>query len=212
MWEIRRYWIVTVLLFSLCTAGGWATAVLNPRIAGASMEQIVELFDSKGLYEEEPGAASPDFSGEGDDGGIEIKINAARLIANNLVAMGYCMVLGFLPFLCLPVLPLVLNAGIIGLMGGAMHLGGMEIWVFLASLAPHGIFEMPSLFISCALGFYLSVGLARKIFRSRKAKPGKVLLGETMRLFVLAVVPLTVLAGLTEAYVTPHIMFWLLSL
>lgn len=209
LWAIRWYWTAAILIFAVFTAGAWATAALNPRIAGDSLEKIVETFDAKGIYESEPDIGNAGFDGEA---GAQVKINVFRLIMSNLMAMGYSMVLGFLPFVCLPALTLAMNAAIIGLMGGAMQLGGMKTWVFLASLAPHGIFELPSLFISCGLGLYLSVGLGRKIFRSRKAKSGKALLGETMRLFVLAVVPLTVLAGVTETYVTPRVMFWLLSL
>ena len=106
-------------------------------------------------------------------------------------------------------LPLILNAAIIGAVGGGLSLAGVNpTGLFVLGVLPHGIFELSALLFSYGMGFYLSLSLARLIIRSRKSKPLLEVLKEIFRAFVWIVAPFTILAGLIEAYITPLLLAW----
>ena len=198
--QIKWYIITTLLLFLLSTAGSWALFSHNELLTANVVSQIDELFESKNLYEE------PEFDSAGPEG---LRINGVKLIASNLVAMATGMLLGLIPFLFLPALPLILNAAIIGAVGGGLSLAGVNpTGLFVLGVLPHGIFELSALLFSYGMGFYLSLSLARLIIRSRKSKPLLEVLKEIFRAFVWIVAPFTILAGLIEAYITPLLLAW----
>lgn len=234
LWSLRTYFLVALSLFAAGVALAWVTVAQNPQLAQDAVGSIGQMFEAKDLYEEIPaeetepdGPAPPAETEDGWEGGdfgdaqqpeetrqepeTTMRIKAPRLILNNLVAMLFCILLGFIPFLFVTFLPLFFNGVIIGMLGGALSLSGMSVGMFLLLLAPHGILEIPCFLLSCAMGFYLSLGLARKIFRSKKAQPFGQIMKELLRAYLLLIFPLTVLAGLAEAYVTPLLMGWLLG-
>lgn len=233
LWSLRSYFIVSLSVFIAGTALAWVTVAKNPQLAQDAVGAIGQMFEAKDLYEEIPAEEtdsdspappeeaedeweSGDFEdGEGADTWEEpetaMRIKAPRLILNNLAAMLFCVMLGFIPFLFVTFIPLFFNAVIIGMLGGALSLTGMSAGMFALLLAPHGILEIPCFLLSCSMGFYLSLGLARKIFRSKKAQPFGQIMKELARAYLLLIFPLTVLAGLAETYVTPLLMGWLLG-
>lgn len=100
-------------------------------------------------------------------------------------------------------------------LGFAPGLVGMNLSDFLIAITPHGIFEIPALILSAAVGLKFAVSVlqacigyvfpspgytGRELFLNR-IKPG----WYSVRLFAL-IIPLLVLAALVEAYVTPQIM------
>lgn len=232
VWSLRGYFIVALSIFIAGTSLAWVTVARNPQLAQDAVGAIGQLFEAKNLYEQvppeetDPGGPPPAEPEDGwedwefDDAGppdpdqepeMNLRIKAPRLIWNNLVAMFFCVLLGFIPFLFVPALPLFFNAVIVGMLGGALSLTGMSVGSFLLFLAPHGIFEIPCILLSCAMGFYLSLGLARMIIRSPKAQPFGKVMKEVSRTFLLLIIPLTALAGILETYVTPLLMDWMLG-
>lgn len=213
LWSLRSYFIVAMVLFIVFTAAAWGVVVRYPEMTESTLSGISAIFSEKDLYEPDPEADWDYVPGEIQPGGVDqpLRINAVRLIASNLAAMAYCVLLGLVPFLFLPMFPLLMNAFIIGAMGGALQTLGMGPGFFLGALAPHGIFELPSLLLSCALGLSLSWGLARKIFHSRWARPFGELVWNSVKVYLVIVLPLTVLAGFLEAYVTPLVMNWMMG-
>lgn len=198
--QIKWYIVTTLLLFLLGTAGSWALFSHNELLTANVVSQIDELFESKELYEE-PETESAEPQG--------LRINGIKLIASNLVAMATGMLLGVIPFLFLPALPLILNAVIIGAVGGGLSLAGVNpAGLFLVGVLPHGIFELSALLFAYGMGFYLSLSLARMIVNSRKRRPLSEVFKEIFRAFVWIVAPFTIIAGIIEAYLTPLLLAW----
>lgn len=130
---------------------------------------------------------------------------AGRIIFHNLRAMAVGVALGLVPVLFLPLVSLLMNAVIIGLMGAFSLANGLSIGLFLAAIVPHGILELPAIFISLGLGMQLCLCLTRKVFRSPKSGPFMDTALDLLRTFVLVIVPLALAAGLVETYITPLI-------
>ena len=68
--------------------------------------------------------------------------------------------------------------------------GALVLW----KLLPHGIFELPALFISLGLG----VKLGAFIFKKNKIKTLKIYLFESARVFVFVILPLLFIAAIIE--------------
>lgn len=199
--SIRRYLALCAAAFLLVTALSWLAILQFPTAAQSAMASITELMESKDLLETES-PSGPEMS----EAPEEVRINASKLITSNLVAMGMGVALGAVPFLFLPLLPLLLNSLLIGVLGGALQTSGLSAGYFFIAVAPHGIFEIPALLIAYSLGFCLCLTLAGNIIRSRRARSLRGTLMGIARTFVLIVTPLTIVAGLVEAYVTPLII------
>ena len=146
-------------------------------------------------------AFNEDIAGSGivqEDGSF----NVLALFTNNLRAMLLGVLYGFIPFLYLPALALGVNAAILGML--ASLIDGQ--WLLLAAgILPHGIFELPALFLSLAAGLCLCKNINVYIRKNEKGVM-KPLLLNILRVVVLLVVPLLVLAAVAETYVTPALM------
>ncbi len=146
-------------------------------------------------------AFNEDIAGSGivqEDGSF----NVLALFTNNLRAMLLGVLYGFIPFLYLPALALGVNAAILGML--ASLIDGQ--WLLLAAgILPHGIFELPALFLSLAAGLCLCKNINVYIRKNEKGVM-KPLLLNILRVVVLLVLPLLVIAAVMETYVTPALM------
>ena len=146
-------------------------------------------------------AFNEDIAGSGivqEDGSF----NVLALFTNNLRAMVLGVLYGFIPFLYLPALALGVNAAILGML--ASLIDGQ--WLLLAAgILPHGIFELPALFLSLAAGLCLCKNINVYIRKNEKGVM-KPLLLNILRVVVLLVLPLLVFAAVMETYVTPALM------
>jgi uncharacterized membrane protein SpoIIM required for sporulation len=95
---------------------------------------------------------------------------------------------------------MVLNGVMIGVIGMACWLAGMSValWSFVA---PHGVLELPAIFIAGGAGLRVGLGLLFPGTLPRRdslASAGT----EAVRLLV-GVVPILILAGIIEAFISP---------
>lgn len=95
---------------------------------------------------------------------------------------------------------MVFNGVMIGVIGVACWLGGMSLplWSFVA---PHGVLELPAIFIAGGAGFRIAQGLLFPGWLPRSqslAQAG----GEAVRL-LLGTVPTLIVAGLIEGFFSP---------
>lgn len=82
---------------------------------------------------------------------------------------------------------IILTNGIaIGLVGMILGISGMPVMSYVMGLLPHGIVELPALFLACAIGMY---GLSE----------------ESWRIASVPALMLLVAAGI-ESYITPLVM------
>lgn len=112
-------------------------------------------------------------------------------LQSSFFAMLFGVVLGFVPFLVI-----VINGYILGFVASkTVALEGAGI---LWELLPHGIFELPAVFISTGLG--LRLGLFLIICRKKTWDEFRNLLINVFRVFIFIVVPLLIVAAIIEGW------------
>ncbi len=110
---------------------------------------------------------------------------------NNLTSSFLAMILGF--FLGIfPLISSISNGYILGFISSlSVQNEGLSV---LYRLLPHGIFELPAIFISLAMG--LKIGTF--IFRKNRKIPLKEYFLNSLRTFILIVIPLLIIAAIIE--------------
>lgn len=163
-----------------------------------------------GLFAEQAQAIVESFMAEVQQSGLVDEngsISLAALFGNNLQATLTATVMGFVPFVFLPVFSLALNGAVIGAvlaLSGAM---GMQTGqMVLLGLLPHGIFEIPAIMLGVAMGLYL----CRQMNGTLRKRPGtpriEAVLPHLCRVAVFGVVPLLAAAAVIETFVTPLLL------
>lgn len=142
---------------------------------------------------------------------VDGEISAIGLMKNNIMACLIMVLLGLIPYLFLPFLSLILNGIIIGAALGLMvsNVGSFGYLTFIAAILPHGIFEIPAMILSFALGVSLCKFLMDKL-NHRPTSTGKVFFLNLSKMFLSVCIPLLIIAGLVEAYITPIILLKLI--
>jgi len=128
---------------------------------------------------------------------------AAAIFLNNMVKTLGVILLGTL----LGVIPgcfLILNGAVLGMV---LSLSGQVRghWVTLLSLLPHGMLELPAVFLGTATGIMMGTSMARKLFATSASKIGTEL-GHALKFFCTVIVPLLLVAAIVEAFVTPSLV------
>jgi uncharacterized membrane protein SpoIIM required for sporulation len=92
------------------------------------------------------------------------------------------------------------NGILIGVIGTACHLSGMslKLWSFVA---PHGVLELPAIFIAGGAGFKIAYSLLFPGFLPRRESIARA--GSDAVKLLLGCVPILVIAGTIEAFVSP---------
>jgi uncharacterized membrane protein SpoIIM required for sporulation len=95
---------------------------------------------------------------------------------------------------------LLFNGLLIGVIGTACALSGMSLalWSFVA---PHGVLELPAIFIAGGAGLRLAQGLLFPGFLPRRLSLARA--GTDALELILGCVPMLIVAGLIEAFVSP---------
>lgn len=92
------------------------------------------------------------------------------------------------------------NGLMIGVVGSACFMAGMSVklWSFVV---PHGVLELPAIFIAGGAGLKIAQGLLFPGVLPRKESLAKA--GKEATTLVLGVIPLLVIAGTIEAFISP---------
>lgn len=135
-------------------------------------------------------------------------IDPLALIFNNIRVCFIALGVGIVPFLYLPILILIVNAGVIGAILGFFSLESISTLVktVIFGILPHGIFELPAIFISLACGFLLCHTITKTILRRNTDMRVSDVLINSLMTVIFVCVPLMIVAGLIEVTITP----WLL--
>lgn len=113
------------------------------------------------------------------------------IFLNNLQSSFSGMIFGFLLGI-FPVMAAIANGYLLGFVALiSVDNGG---WLILFKLLPHGIFELPAIFISLGLG--LKLGTC--IFRKEISKSFNEYFINSLRTFLFIVIPLLLIAGIIE--------------
>ena len=181
-------------LGSVVFTAGWAFAgiialsfagsLLFPEQADGVVEKFTQLLRQSGMAS--------------DDGSVVF----SALLLNNLSAMIMATVYGLLPFIRLPALTLGVNGATLGLFAGYYVHQGIPLWKFLVGILPHGIFEIPALILSAALGLYLCRAVSDALLKKQTGSV-RAAMGHCGQILLWWVLPLIAVAAVIETYVTP---------
>lgn len=113
------------------------------------------------------------------------------LLVNNAQSTFLSIFLGVLLGI-FPVINTIMNGYVLGFVSAiaVRNTGILELWRIL----PHGIFELPAVFISLGLG----IKLGTFIFQKKKMKSLKEYIKNSLITFLLIVLPLLIIAGIIE--------------
>jgi stage II sporulation protein M len=111
------------------------------------------------------------------------------IISNNLKSTFFGIFLGVL-FGIFPVLSAIMNGYLLGFV--SMMSVGNSGFLSLFNLLPHGIFELPAIFISLGLGLRLGYSFFKE---KKKIKENLI---NSFRIFLIIVLPLLIVAGIIE--------------
>ena len=132
---------------------------------------------------------------------VPLALLGVILLNNSLKAMAVILLGVFLGVP--PILFIAVNGYILGMLATGMvsNLGYGKV---VASLAPHGVIEVPAVLVATALG--LAVG--REVFRWLTGRESRVRrrLSSGLKVYVAGVLPTLVVAALVEVFVTPLIV------
>ena len=195
---LRGRFKITVLCCSIAFLLIWIAGYF---IGINSPEVVEEVMSSFFTNAQEQGALKNDGS-----------IAFFPLLANNWRVMMLSVLQGAIPFLFLPAVTLASNAYLIGLAGARFTLKGIPFHLFLASILPHGIFELPAIVLSIACGIHLCISLAKLITRSFKRTPMGETLSDLLRVMLLLVAPMTILAAVIETYITEWFVYFIVMI
>lgn len=193
-WRLFKesYWKPFVVYFILFVGSGILSYFLflgRERELTYFMEEIMNMFDDKGLFK--PGITSFTL--------------ALLLLKNNATASFIIYVTGLFPIFIPAVLIIVANGALIGIVFSALKTSGEGILLpLLTAIVPHGIFEIPAVVLSASLSFYVSVGIIKKLMDSEFSL--RTCLINSLKTFLLVVLPLLVIAAVVEAFITPAII------
>ena len=133
-------------------------------------------------------------------------IDGGLLLANNISACGLMMLYGFIPLVRLPALALGTNAMVMGCMAAVYVQNDVSLLSYVIAILPHGIFELPAMFLSFAMGLYICDNITRFFRRDKSACSPWTCTVWLARYHLLVLIPLLTAAALVEVYVTPHIL------
>ena len=185
---LRPYLFVIITLFLLATAAGYVSAYFNPDIIDELMGQFEESYGW--IAEESP------------------TMIMLIIFANNTLNSFIAMLLGTF-FGIWPVIFILINGFFIGVVvfSSVQEYG---ILVVLFALLPHGIIELPMIFISASMGLRLGVLAFQKIFKIKEIR-FKYELFSAIRFFVTVIVPLLFIAAIIETFITSSILYVMTS-
>ncbi len=129
---------------------------------------------------------------------------SSRIMTNNITVSFMAFAMGITAGLG-TVYSMFFNGLLIGVIGVACGLNDMSLslWSFVA---PHGVLELPAIFIAGGAGLRIAQGMLFPGLLSRRdslAKAG----GEAVRL-VMGVVPILIVAGSIEGFISPSSLPW----
>ena len=185
--QYGHYVFITTVAFLAIAVMAYIAGRIFPDIPAYILDWFNESVENSGIVRE--------------DGSFSV----VALFLNNLQAMTLSVLYGFIPFLFLPALSLGVNSVILGVLVAYYSNNSFSLLVLLAGILPHGIFELPALFLSLGAGLCLCKNINAYIRKNEKGVM-KPLLLNILRTVCILVLPLLAVAAVMETYVTPLVM------
>jgi stage II sporulation protein M len=187
VYDLRWYILVIMVIFAVFAAIGYTVAITSPSFTD---QTISEVKDQVGPLKETSAL------------GLMLGIFENNVIKCFLVVV-FGLALGVAPLLFT-----VANGVVIGIVVGAT-IGRTGLLYVLVGILPHGIIEMPMVFISAAIGLKLGCDVLRALDQ-RKVPLWKDI-KEGLLIFVFWVAPLLFVAAFMETFVTGTLLYLLFA-
>lgn len=183
IWDLRLYILAVIVIFVLFYALGYLAAISIPDVGNT----VVSSFKGEvaPLKEQSPA-------------GLMLGI-----FANNALKCLLVIVLG-LAFGIVPAFFILANGLILGIVIGVTMARTSLLYV-LAGVVPHGIIELPMVFISAAIGLKLGADVLRALLGKKEGLFDKI--KEALVIYIVWIFPLLFLAAFVETYVTGTILY-----
>jgi len=176
----KRWLLFSVFLFLAGLMWGLVTPLESPSLLAEDIAELKELSDSLSPLPQES---------------VFIFI-----FLKNVLALLISFV--FSPFLCLvPAMALILNGGILGAVSVIVS-QEESLGFLLASLLPHGVFELPALFMGEAAAFGFGAAVIMALFKKERRKLLAEDIRQNLKLLVISFA-LLFIAAIVETYLTP---------
>ena len=184
--ETFQQTLLAFLIFAVTGVATWAVTIHDPTFAHRMLgPQMMDTIERKEMWTQSIVTIKP--------------LAASGIMTNNLAvsfttfAMGITAGIG-------TIWMMVTNGMLIGVIGAATWKAGMalQLWSFVA---PHGVLELPAIFIAGGAGLEIARGMLFPGLLPRReslARAG----GRAARL-VIGIVPILVIAGIIEGFVSP---------
>ncbi len=169
--KIKKHFVFSLILFLVITALGFFFPIFFEKEILKLIEELIKL-----------------------TAGMNTLELISFIIFNNLKSALFAMILGIF-FGIIPIGVIIINAYVLGFVANKTVLakGTFVLW----RLFPHGIFEIPAVLISTALGMKLGFFLFSR-HEKNKTKEFWKWIKDVLRVFLLVVIPLLVIAGIIE--------------
>ena len=177
--------LLAVAIFLFAMAAGWAVTIHDPGFAHHVLgPQMMDSIDRREMWTHSVLAVQP--------------MAASAITTNNLTVAFGCFALGIT--VIGTIWMMFFNGLLMGVVGAATWHAGMalSLWSFVA---PHGVLELPSIFIAGGAGLEIGRGILFPGLLPRReavARAG----GRASRL-LLGSIPLLLIAGSIEAFFSP---------
>jgi stage II sporulation protein M len=187
VYDLRWYILIIMAIFAVFAAIGYGIAVTSPSFTDQTIsdarDQIGPLKETSAL-------------------GLMLGI-----FENNVIKCFLVVVLGMAVGVA-PLLFTIANGIVIGIVVGAT-IGKTGLVYVLIGILPHGIIEMPMVFISAAIGLKLGFDVLRALIQKKVHiwKDVK----EGLLIFVFWVAPLLFVAAFMETFVTGTLLYLLFA-
>jgi stage II sporulation protein M len=166
--QSKNYLISVSIIFFLTALFGFFFPVFFTEQIIEMLKQLIQKFEGLNLFQ-----------------------TIVLIFLNNLWASFIMIVLGIF-FGLLPIFSLILNGYLIGFV--ANEAVSQEGVLILWRLLPHGVFEIPAILISMALG--IKIGF--ELFKKNPEKNLKINFQESIKIFFSIILPLLTIAAVIE--------------
>jgi uncharacterized membrane protein SpoIIM required for sporulation len=174
------------LIFAAAGLVGWVVTLHDPAFSYRLLgPQLIESIENHKMWTESIVTIKP--------------VAASSILTNNLSVSFTTFALGVTAGIG-TVWMLILNGLMIGTVGAATWRAGMalQLWSFVA---PHGVLELPAIFIAGGAGLELARGLLFPGLLKRGDSLARA--GKRAASLVLGIVPLLIVAGSIEGFLSP---------
>lgn len=174
--------LAALLVFTAGTAAGWVYPQVFAPLLWPSLENLLAAAEK-----------TMDLNPQ-----AEYLALSAFIFLKNLSVAALLVVFGHVVFALPAVFILAVNGVLVGFLARHLVEAGLPPAAFVAGIAPHGVIELPAIFL--AAGLALAIAALRL---KKRATPGVI---ERLGFLLRVVTPLLVAAAIVEVYITPQVI------